>query len=173
MKAALVVSWTGIRTGREAQAVEYGREVDDYWGKLAAEGKCSEPKWFWAMAGPSLWIVEGDYETLLKADVGNGQLRETVPACAPSQTRVGLRTSQGPRLTQPGPPMSRNAYRVLTAALAEVGSPGMGSPTLLRAFFTEGGFRRVPVGQVGYLVSAPHRRGTVRGLTSWWSDGSR
>ena len=65
MKAALVVSWTGIRTGREALAVDYGREVDDYWGKLAAEGKCSQPKWFWAMSGPSLWIVEGEYETLL------------------------------------------------------------------------------------------------------------
>ncbi|HEU4514645.1 MAG TPA: hypothetical protein VFR87_16170 [Nocardioidaceae bacterium] len=67
MKAALVVSWTGPRAGREALGVEYGREVDEYWGKLAAEGKCSEPKWFWAMSGPSLWIVEGDYETLLMA----------------------------------------------------------------------------------------------------------
>ena len=65
MKAALVVSWTGTRAGRESLAIEYGRAVDEYWGKLAAEGKCSEPRWFWAMAGPSHWIVEGDYETLL------------------------------------------------------------------------------------------------------------
>lgn len=39
--------------------------MDEYWGRLAAESKCSEPKWSWAMAGPNHWIVEGDYETLL------------------------------------------------------------------------------------------------------------
>lgn len=65
MKAAMVVSWTGIRTGREGMAADYGREVDEYWSKLAAEGKCSQPKWFWALKGPSYWIVEGEYEELL------------------------------------------------------------------------------------------------------------
>jgi hypothetical protein len=65
MKAAIVITWTGVRTGRESLSVAFAREVDAYWGKLAAEGKCAEPKWFWAMNGPSYWIVEGDFEALL------------------------------------------------------------------------------------------------------------
>jgi hypothetical protein len=64
MKAAVVVTWTGVRTGRESLSLAYAREVDEHWGKLAAEGKCAEPKWFWAMNGPSYWIVEGDIEAL-------------------------------------------------------------------------------------------------------------
>ena len=39
--------------------------MDDFWGKKAAEGLCTEPKWFWAPAGESMWFVEGEYEALL------------------------------------------------------------------------------------------------------------
>lgn len=65
MKAALVTTWSQPKAGHEADAIKFAREVDDYWGKLAAEGKCSEPTWFWAMKGQSIWFVEGEYETLV------------------------------------------------------------------------------------------------------------
>lgn len=65
MKGAMVVTWTGTRPGRERLSLEYGREVDDFFGKFAAEGKCSSPKWFFARTGPSVWLVEGEVEDLL------------------------------------------------------------------------------------------------------------
>lgn len=65
MKAAIVVKWTTPVPGREKAAVAYGREVDDFYGKKAADGLCTEPKWFWAPTGESLWFVEGAYESLL------------------------------------------------------------------------------------------------------------
>lgn len=65
MKGAMVVTWTGTRPGRERMALAYGHEVDDYFGKYAAEGKCSTPKWFFARSGTSVWSVEGELEDLL------------------------------------------------------------------------------------------------------------
>lgn len=65
MKAAMVVKWTTPVPGRELAAVAYGREADDFWGKKAAEGLCTEPKWFWATGGENFWYVEGEYEALL------------------------------------------------------------------------------------------------------------
>lgn len=65
MKAALVVKFTVPVPGREKVSIDYAHEVDDFYGKKAAEGLCTEPKWFWAGADESLWIVEGEYETLL------------------------------------------------------------------------------------------------------------
>lgn len=65
MKGAMLVTWTGIRPGRERQSLAYGREVDDFFGKFVAEGKCSAPKWFFARSGPSVWLVEGELEDLL------------------------------------------------------------------------------------------------------------
>ena len=65
MKAAFVVKFTTSVPGREKAALGYAREVDDFYGKKAAEGLCTEPKWFWATAGESMWIVEGEYEALL------------------------------------------------------------------------------------------------------------
>ena len=37
----------------------------NFWGKKAADGLCTEPKWFWGMAGENHWFVEGEYEALL------------------------------------------------------------------------------------------------------------
>lgn len=65
MKAALVVSWTMPKPGHEKDAIAYGREVDEAWGKAAAEGRCTEPEWYWASRGHSLWIVRGEMESLL------------------------------------------------------------------------------------------------------------
>lgn len=65
MKAAMVAKWTTPVPGREKAAFAYGREVDDFFGKKAAEGLCTEPKWFWAPTGESLWFVEGEFDALL------------------------------------------------------------------------------------------------------------
>ena len=65
MKAAFVVQFTTAVPGREKAAIAYAREVDDFYGKKAAEGLCTEPKWFWATAGENMWFVEGEYEALL------------------------------------------------------------------------------------------------------------
>lgn len=65
MKAAIVAKWTTPVPGRETAAVAYAREADDFWGKKAAEGLCTEPRWLWAPAGENLWVVEGEYEALL------------------------------------------------------------------------------------------------------------
>jgi hypothetical protein len=63
MKGALVVSWTTPKVGYEQRAVDYAREVDEVWGKYAADGRCSEPEWYWS-SHRSLWIVKGDFAEL-------------------------------------------------------------------------------------------------------------
>lgn len=65
MKAAIVSTWITAVPGREREAIDYGREVDEFWAKMAAEGKCSEPEWFWATRGLNMWIVKGDITDLL------------------------------------------------------------------------------------------------------------
>lgn len=65
MKAVLVVTWTDIREGYEDSAVEYALDVEEYWGRLAAAHRCSEPRWWWAADGTSHWFVEGEAEDLL------------------------------------------------------------------------------------------------------------
>ncbi len=65
MKAAMVVKWTAVVPGREKAAIAYGRAVDEFFGKKAAEGLCTEPKWFWPPTGESLWFVEGEFDALL------------------------------------------------------------------------------------------------------------
>jgi len=64
MKAAMVVKWTTPVPGREKAAFAYGRAVDEFFEKKAAEGLCTEPKWFW-VPGESLWLVEGEFDTLV------------------------------------------------------------------------------------------------------------
>lgn len=65
MKAAMVVKFTTPIPGREKAALAYAREVDDFWGKKAVDGLCTEPKWFWAPTGESLWFVEGEFDALV------------------------------------------------------------------------------------------------------------
>jgi len=65
MKGAMVMTWTGTRPGRERLALICGRDLDDFFGKFVAEGKCTSPTWFVPMTGPSHWVVEGEIEDLL------------------------------------------------------------------------------------------------------------
>jgi hypothetical protein len=65
MKAAGVAKRTTPVPRREKAAIAYGRAVDEFFGKKAVEGLCTEPKWFWSPTGESLWFVEGEYDPLL------------------------------------------------------------------------------------------------------------
>ena len=64
MKAAMIVHFHRAFPGFEVKAVEYGMEVNEYWGKLAAEGKCTTPEMFFETTGYGQWMVKGDLETL-------------------------------------------------------------------------------------------------------------
>ena len=64
MKAAMVATWTQPIPGREKKALEYGAEVMEHWGRLAREGKCTEPEMFFAETGVGMWMVKGDRATL-------------------------------------------------------------------------------------------------------------
>jgi hypothetical protein len=64
MKYAYVVTWKGAVPGREQFAVDYGFEVQKFWGKYATEGKCSEPEMFFFPDGHGMWLIKGDFETL-------------------------------------------------------------------------------------------------------------
>ena len=64
MKAAMIVHFDHPFPGREIRALEYGVEVNEFWGKLAAEGKCTQPEMFFSTSGHGLWMVKGDLETL-------------------------------------------------------------------------------------------------------------
>ena len=64
MQYAYVVTWKAPVTGREMKALEYGAEVQTFWRKFAAEGKCSEPELFFFPQGHGMWLVKGDFQTL-------------------------------------------------------------------------------------------------------------
>jgi hypothetical protein len=65
MKAAFVVTWSRPVPGREKKSIEYFHEVNDFFAKLATEGKCTEPEWFMGMQGHRIWFVKGEYEALV------------------------------------------------------------------------------------------------------------
>jgi hypothetical protein len=61
MKAALMVTWEGAYPGREQKAFELGAEIDAYFGKLAADGRCAAPEQFISPAtGKGFWLLKGD-----------------------------------------------------------------------------------------------------------------
>lgn len=64
MKAALMVKWSGVIPGREKATAEYALEVAEYWGKAAADGKCSEPEFFVGSGDVVYWMVKGEEDDL-------------------------------------------------------------------------------------------------------------
>ena len=66
MQSALVVTWTHPVPGREQKALEFAAEVQAFWGKMASEGKCSQPQMFFSERGTGLWIVTGERDTLMQ-----------------------------------------------------------------------------------------------------------
>jgi len=62
---ALFVTYVRPHPGREQQALELGIEIAEFWGKLAADGKCTPPQQFLSAAtGKVYWIVKGQREEL-------------------------------------------------------------------------------------------------------------
>jgi len=64
MKAAMIVRWTQPIPGREMKALEYGAQVGEFWGKVAAEGRCTVPEMFFSLLGEGMWMVKGDLGVL-------------------------------------------------------------------------------------------------------------
>jgi len=64
---AFVTTWGSPVRGREAKSLEVFMEFLGYWGKQAAEGKCSEPEAYFATDGSSgMAIVRGKSDALLE-----------------------------------------------------------------------------------------------------------
>lgn len=64
MDSAFVVSWVVPVVGREKAALDYANEVNEHWGALAAQGKCSQPELFFFSDGHGQWMVKGEASTL-------------------------------------------------------------------------------------------------------------
>jgi hypothetical protein len=63
MDCALICTWKMPFPGREKLAREFGVENVEFWDKIEAEGKCSEPEWFF-FCGHGMWMAKGDPDTL-------------------------------------------------------------------------------------------------------------
>jgi hypothetical protein len=64
---AIISTWGNTTTGREAKSLEVFMEFLGFWGKRAAEGKCSEPKAFFNSDGSGgMSIVEGKTDALME-----------------------------------------------------------------------------------------------------------
>ncbi len=63
MDSSLSVKWTKPILGREKMALDYNVELNEFFDKLAADGKCTEPETF-AFSGGGLWMVKGHYPVL-------------------------------------------------------------------------------------------------------------
>ena len=62
---ALVTSWSQPARGREGKALESFADFLTFFGKLAADGKCTAPEPFFAMDGSSGFaIVKGDSDVI-------------------------------------------------------------------------------------------------------------
>jgi hypothetical protein len=64
MDAAIVLTWSAPFPGREKKALEYAAQCGEYWGKLAAEGRCTKPEWFMLPTGGGIWMVKGERRVL-------------------------------------------------------------------------------------------------------------
>ena len=63
--AAIVTTWGAPVRGREAKALEVFMEFLGFWGKMAAEGKCSEAEAFLTSDGSGgMSVVRGKVDAL-------------------------------------------------------------------------------------------------------------
>jgi hypothetical protein len=62
---ALVTTWGASVRGREAKSIEVFMDALTFWGKLAADGKCSEPDVYYADDDSNgMLIVKGKSDVL-------------------------------------------------------------------------------------------------------------
>ena len=74
--AALVSRWGASVPGREAKSLEVFMEFLGYWGKQAAEGRCSEPEAFFAADGSGgMAIVRGRSDALMEIATSDEALK--------------------------------------------------------------------------------------------------
>ena len=66
MDSAFVVMWKVPFPGREQKALELGVQAEEFWGKQAAEGRCTAPEMFFFPNGLRMWMVKGEREVLEK-----------------------------------------------------------------------------------------------------------
>lgn len=64
MDSAFVVTWKVPFPGREQKALELGAQAEEFWGKQAADGRCTTPEWFFFPNGLRMWMVKGEREVL-------------------------------------------------------------------------------------------------------------
>ena len=65
MDTALIYSWTRAQPGREAKALEVLIEGRVFWGKLAADGKVSEPEYLMGI-DHNMLMIKGDWDFLFQ-----------------------------------------------------------------------------------------------------------
>ena len=67
MDTALVFTWTRPVVGREAMVLELWPETKEFFGKLAADGKCTEIETFFSPSAPfNFAIVRGPLVSILE-----------------------------------------------------------------------------------------------------------
>jgi hypothetical protein len=67
MDTALVFTWTGPVVGREAKVVDLWPESMEFFGKLAADGKCSDLEVFFSPSAPfNFAMVRGPLMSILE-----------------------------------------------------------------------------------------------------------
>lgn len=64
INCAFVTTFHNPVPGREKAALDFAAESEQYWGKLAAAGKCTPPEWFFTIEGKGLWMVKGERSIL-------------------------------------------------------------------------------------------------------------
>ena len=58
---AMFATYLHAFPGREKEALELGMEIAEFYGKLAADGKCTAPEQFMSPGtGKSYWFVKGE-----------------------------------------------------------------------------------------------------------------
>jgi hypothetical protein len=64
MDAAFMSTWTFPVPGREQRALEFAAESAAFWSRQAAEGRCTEPEWFFFPDGVNHLMVKGHRRVL-------------------------------------------------------------------------------------------------------------
>ena len=93
MKGAMVVTWTGVRPGRERMALDYGREVDDYFGKFAADIGISSKGYTTETDGHCTIVVDRAERVLVGAFLAGPAVSEAIHECVLAiRARIPLAT---------------------------------------------------------------------------------
>ena len=64
MDAVFMSTWTFPFPGREGRALVFAAESVEFWSRQAAQGRCTEPEWFFFPDGINHLMVKGDRRTL-------------------------------------------------------------------------------------------------------------